>query len=153
MTKPVDKIAAAQVAGEVELAHAEITTATARMYYNEAENIIYLTTHSKAHIDVPEALENKAATWQLSQPRQAGILVIGQDEITTTPAMRALCATAEYNSGALAIALVSNKSTMKILGNFYLRINQPAVITRFFSTPEAGRNWLLRQLATMKKLA
>lgn len=125
----------------------EQITVTSILRYNEAENIILLQTFPGAHIDVPQAMENREAASRLCGKRKAGMLVVGTSEITTTPPMRELCATAEYNENVFAIALVSPLATMKILGNFYLRINRPAVITRFFTTPEAARNWLRREAA------
>jgi hypothetical protein len=125
----------------------EEITATSIQRYHEADNIILLQTFPGAHVDVPQAMENREASLRLSGNRKTGILVLGSGEITTTPAMRTLCATADYNSGVFAIALVSPLATMKILGNFYMRINRPAVPTRFFTTPEAARNWLLREAA------
>ncbi len=124
----------------------EITT-TSIQRYNEAENIILLQTFPGAHVDVPQAMENREAAFRLSGKRKAGMLVLGSGEISTTPAMRKLCASAEYNEGIFAIALVSPLASMKILGNFYMRIYRPAVPTRFFSTPDAARNWLLREAA------
>ncbi|MGL5888738.1 MAG: hypothetical protein ACRC3B_02565 [Bacteroidia bacterium] len=127
-------------------------TATSIQRFNEAENIILLQPFPGAHIDVPQAMENREASFRLSGKRKAGMLVVGSGEITTTPAMRELCATAEYNEGVFAIALVSALTTMKILGNFYLRINRPVVPTRFFSSPDAARNWLLREAAAYELL-
>lgn len=122
-------------------------TSTCIQRYNEAENIILLQVYPDARIDVPQAIENREAAFRLSPHRKVGMLVIGTRELSTTPAMRELCATAEYNEGVLAIALVSPLNSMKILGNFYLRINQPVVSTRFFSNADAARNWLLKEVA------
>lgn len=102
--------------------------------------------HPDATFDAPDAWENRAAALSLTQETPAGLLFTSDSNIVTTPEMRVVSASAKYNSHFVAVALVSSSMTMKILGNFYLRINRPTVPTRFFSMRESGELWLTTQL-------
>ncbi|MCU0435534.1 MAG: hypothetical protein MUC87_18895 [Bacteroidia bacterium] len=124
----------------------EATTSTARLLYYEEENLVYIEPFAGVVIDVPQAMENREAKNRLTGGiRKTGMLVNYNVDMSTTPAMRALCATADYNSGVYAIALVSALAHMKIAGNFYLRINRPVVATRFFNSIQPAQKWLITQ--------
>ncbi len=95
-----------------------------------------------AVFDVQQALDNKEASIRLADGKKFLLLFSSEGDIVTTPEMRTLCASAEYNDNLYAVALLSTNSAMKILGNFYLRLSRPVVPTRFFGNKENAVEWL-----------
>ncbi|MGL5888857.1 MAG: hypothetical protein ACRC3B_03180 [Bacteroidia bacterium] len=121
----------------------ETQTSTSRIWFDSAARIVYVEARAGSVFDVQEALENKEASLCLvGDGKKITLLFTSDGNITTTPAMRTLSASAEYNDNLYAVALLSTNSAMKILGNFYLRLSRPAVPTRFFSKKESAVEWL-----------
>jgi hypothetical protein len=120
----------------------ETQTSTSRIWFDSGTRIMHVEARSGAVFDVEQALENKEASIRLADGKKFLLLFSSEGDIVTTPAMRNLSATAEYNDNLNAVALVSANAAMKILGNFYLRLNRPVVPTRFFSNKADAAEWL-----------
>lgn len=121
----------------------EQESSTSSIRFDAERKIIFVTARAGAYFDVQQALENKAVALQLTANGRFTLLFISNGDIVTTPEMRRLCASPEYNNHLNAVALLSPSSAMKILGNFYLRLNRPAVPTRFFTVQEMAVDWLV----------
>lgn len=109
-----------------------------------------MTAHPGATFDAEHAIDNRTAALELAGWERCGLIFEAEGDIVTTPEMRQVSASAEYNSHFIAVALVSPSVAMKILGNFYMRINRPVVPTRFFSQHDPAEAWLLQQITTDK---
>jgi hypothetical protein len=120
----------------------ETQTSISRIWFDPGTRIMHVEARPGAVFDVEQALENKEASIRLADGKKFLLLFSSEGDIVTTPAMRNLSATPEYNDNLHAVALVSANAAMKILGNFYLRLNRPVVPTRFFSNKEDAAEWL-----------
>lgn len=127
-----------------------VKTATATVSFNPETRIVQMTAHPGATFDAEHAIDNRTAALELAGWQRCGLIFESEGDIVTTPEMRQVSASAQYNSHFIAVALVSPSVAMKILGNFYMRINKPVVPTRFFSQHEPAEAWLLEQIATDK---
>jgi hypothetical protein len=128
-----------------------VKTATATVSYNPQNRIAQMTAHPGATFDAEHAIDNRTAALELAGWERCGLIFESEGDIVTTPEMRQVSASAEYNSHFIAVALVSPSVAMKILGNFYMRINRPVVPTRFFSQHEQAEQWLVQQIAADKQ--
>jgi hypothetical protein len=126
-----------------------IETRTTFTSYDSTNRLVVMEVKDNAHFDAEHAWENKAAAKEVSGGNLCGLLFatpIGKEnEITTTAEMRSVSASKEFNEFFYAVALVSHRPSMKVLGNFYLKINRPVVPTRFFGDRELAMAWLKEQ--------
>lgn len=122
--------------------HLKIETSTAVVTYNSVSRVALVQTKPGVQIGVQESRANRSAVIQLSNGNKVGCIFFVVDDIVITPEMRADAATAEYNSPYIAMALVSPSMAMRMIGNFYLRVNRPVIPTRFFSSLESAEEWI-----------
>jgi hypothetical protein len=121
----------------------EIQTSTSRICFDPEARIVHVQARAGSVFDIQQAIENKEASLHLvGDGKKFTLLFTSDGDIVTTPAMRTLCASAEYNDNLYAVALLSTNSAMKILGNFYLRLSRPVVPTRFFGNKDNAVEWL-----------
>lgn len=123
-----------------------VKTATATITYNPETRVVQMTAYTGATFDAEHAIDNRTAALELAGWERCGLIFESDGDIITTPEMRHVSASAQYNSHFIAVALVSPSVAMKILGNFYMRINRPVVPTRFFSEHDLAEQWLIQQI-------
>jgi hypothetical protein len=70
-------------------------------------------------------------------------LITFDSYITTTSEAREFAASAESNIYTICDAFVVKKTALKLLGNFYLSMNKPAVPTQLFEDVESAKKWLV----------
>ncbi|MGL5888739.1 MAG: hypothetical protein ACRC3B_02570 [Bacteroidia bacterium] len=123
-----------------------IKTETALISYDPETRIVQMTAYPGTTFDATHAIDNRTAALELAGWERCGLIFESEGDIITTPAMRQVSASAQYNSHYIAVALVSPSVAMKILGNFYMRINRPVVPTRFFSQHNIAAEWLKQEI-------
>ncbi|MGL4599648.1 MAG: hypothetical protein ACRCYO_19135 [Bacteroidia bacterium] len=125
-------------------------TRTTHITYDPQRKIVFMVAKPQAHFDAEHAWENRNAAIALCPGEKCCLVFETERDITTTSEMRAASASPLYNEFYSAVALVSPSIAMKLMGNFYLRINNPVVPTRFFSTRESAVFWLGKQVEMLK---
>ncbi|MCA6361492.1 MAG: hypothetical protein IM638_00505 [Bacteroidetes bacterium] len=120
----------------------ETLTSTSHLRFDPEKRIMYVTARAGAMFDVEQVKENKSAALSIADQQLFSLLFITEGEITATPQARQLQASAEFCEGLYAVGLMSSSHAMKILANFYLRINRPEIPTRFFTRLESAEDWL-----------
>lgn len=120
----------------------ETVTTTSRLRFDAEKRIMYVTANAGAMFDVEQVRENKFAALSIADGEVFSLLFMTDGDITVTPQARQLQASAEFCEGLYAVGLMSASQTMKILANFYLRINRPEIPTRFFVRLESAEEWL-----------
>jgi hypothetical protein len=125
-------------------------TRTTHISYDPQSNIAFMVAKPHAHFDAEHAWENQRAAVSFFGEEKGCLVFEAERDITTTSEMREVSASPEYNAFYIAVALVSPSVAMKLLGNFYLRINKPVVPTRFFATRESAVFWLGKQQEVQK---
>lgn len=103
---------------------------------------MYVTARAGSFFDVEQAKENKLAALSIADGKKFALLFTADGDISVTPQARHLQASAEFCEGLSAMGLMSNSPAMKIVANFYMRINRPHVPTRFFTRMDTAEQWL-----------
>lgn len=94
--------------------------------------------HSKA-----DAEENIVVTRQVSAEKPRPILIDMTDVRSMTREAREIYAKEGNDSRVKAIGIVTRSSMGRIVGNFFLGFNKPAVPTRLFKTHKVAKKWLM----------
>lgn len=97
---------------------------------------------SGAEVTQPDAVENVGVTGQLTQGRRWPVLVDLRAVRSQSAEARAYLAGDEANRVSLAVALLIRSPLSRVVGNFYLGFNRPAVPTRLFTSPGEAAAWL-----------
>ncbi|MBK9283548.1 MAG: hypothetical protein IPM51_04430 [Sphingobacteriaceae bacterium] len=74
------------------------------------------------------------------------VLTEAEGAFNPTPGARSAGASKEYSKHVSALALCSNQTVLKILGNLFVQINKPAVKTKFFDDRDKALTWLNQQM-------
>lgn len=94
--------------------------------------------------ELKDALENVELTKQILKGKARPLLV----DMTTTKSMareaREEYAKAGVDSIVTAIGIVTKSAISRIVANFFLSFNKPAVPTRLFDNAEAAKKWLMQ---------
>lgn len=98
------------------------------------------------HVDVDDVLFFKQANTSLMGNEAYAILVVSEQGSTISKEARALSASDEFKKNTVAKAFLVNNLPHRIVGNFYLKVNRPAIPTRIFSDREQALNWLRSML-------
>lgn len=103
-----------------------------------------LTVVMKPNIDlgIPEMAEllEFSANFQGYQKRYT--IIDTRSNYNSTPEVRDFYAKSEYNKYRLADAFIVNSLAMRLLINFYIKINKPSIPSKMFNTPEAAVAWI-----------
>lgn len=102
-------------------------------------------------IEKEDILELKKANLKLAEGERYVVLVVSGHLASISKEARELSASKEFAVQAIAKALVVEYLGHKIVGNFYLKINKPAMKTKLFSNREDALIWLRKKLSKDKK--
>jgi hypothetical protein len=97
-------------------------------------------------IDVEDVEEAKRITVERYPNTKFFVLARGIEFFTLTKEARSLAATKEHSDNTIAIAFYSNNTSLQLVGNMYLKIDKPHVLTKIFSDLNAAKEWLQEQL-------
>jgi hypothetical protein len=120
----------------------KITTKVAQMSFNEKSRILQMRVHENAKIGIAEMVENVMSANALANGKKYLKLVEGNKNVSVTKEARDLSAAMKEWDNSIAVALVVKSMTNKIIANFYINFNKPAVPTRIFTTKEKAIEWL-----------
>jgi hypothetical protein len=95
-----------------------------------------------ADVDLADARECLAAGARLTDGRAVPVLVDLRPIRSQTAEARAHFASVHTRRVATAVALVIASPVSRVIGNFFLRLNQPEAPTRLFESEEEARAWL-----------
>lgn len=71
------------------------------------------------------------------------MLMIPGEQTTGDHFSRQYFALPEHINVISKSAIVLNSSSQRLVGNFFLRVNKPAIPTKLFNYPEEAWNWLI----------
>lgn len=74
--------------------------------------------------------------------KKYAVLMEAQDFFQIGTETRRVAASVEYSKDLIAVALYSKNLSLKILGSLYIKINRPAVPTKFFDDRPKAVEWL-----------
>ncbi len=115
----------------------------AYLEYDETNNILFYRVKQNMEIDVARINEmiNDVAEF-MGEKKHMAVIDFGGDLTSTTEA-RAFYAASDYiKKYRLADAFLVNSVSVRIVANFFIKVNKPEVSTRLFSNEEDALKWL-----------
>lgn len=123
----------------------EITTSTTTIRLL-GKNVLENKVRDNAIIDVEQIHEIKAANMQLCGGEDYVVLVDSGHFSTITKEARELSACPKFAQNTVAKALLVYSLGHRLVGEFYIKVNKPKIITKVFTDREKAISWLQAQL-------
>lgn len=96
-----------------------------------------------AEIDLEHARENSQTVREISGDQVYPILVDIRKIRSISKEARDHFAMRDRKPGVIAIAMLVSSPLSRIIGNFFLGLNQPAVPTRMFTDRDMAERWIV----------
>lgn len=114
------------------------------------DGICYTVVKFNAIIELEDALENTAAVKKVSAGTAFPILVNLKEINYISKEARDHFSMQNRTPGVTAIAMLIKSPSSKIIGNFFLGLNKPAVPTKLFTDKGKAVNWLQQFIPSQK---
>jgi hypothetical protein len=118
-----------------------IETKTAQIYLKN--DILYLTYNEKSVIGIEEIKENLEARIKLQEAKRVLTFVDVREVWEYSPEARAIVGGDDFKAITIAMAVVVGYALpIKIIANFFMKINKPNYPTKLFKNEENAIKWL-----------
>jgi hypothetical protein len=118
-----------------------IETKTAQIYLKN--DILYLTYNEKSVIGIEEIKENLDARLKLQEAKKVLTFVDVREVWEYSPEARAIIGGDDFKAITIAMAVVVGYALpIKIIANFFMKINKPNYPTKLFKNEENAIKWL-----------
>lgn len=114
-------------------------------YHLRADGILVQTIVLADKQTLEDAKANTAAFAELAGGRKRRLLVDMAVPYSTEPGVRAYYASEEAGRFITALGMITRSSSARIIGNFFLSINNPGYPCKMFANVEDAARWLLAQ--------
>lgn len=115
-------------------------------------SLVQLELEEGKEVDTQDVIEINDTCMKLSNDQAyAQLILMNKPGVGSTPDARKLSAQIHTKYPILAVALVVSSLSEKLIANFYIKFNRPAVPTRMFTNEKEALNWLHEQLRLYKK--
>jgi len=104
--------------------------------------IIQIHLKSNQEIELPDALEIFAAMGELSEGKKFPVFIDAGDFVSIDEEVRSFSANKVANIYTLADAIAVDSLAQKLLANFYIKNDQPAVPSKVFTNKHEALQWL-----------
>jgi hypothetical protein len=111
-------------------------------YFVREDGIVIQAVVSSRKQTLEDVRENTRVFNSIAAGRRRLLLVDMRVSYAVEPKARAFYATPEASRWVLAVAMVTPSTATRILGNFFLGLNQPSYPCRMFATVDEGVAWL-----------
>lgn len=98
-----------------------------------------------AEVSVEDAMENSKVVNGFYVNEKFPLLIDARGIKSISREARSFFTTNGRETNTMAFAIVIDSSVSKVVGNFFLGINKPAVHTKLFLNEKAAVEWLLNQ--------
>lgn len=98
-----------------------------------------------AEVSVEDAMENSKVVNGFYVNEKFPLLIDARGIKSISREARSFFTTNGRETNTMAFAIVIDSSVSKVVGNFFLGINKPAVPTKLFLNEKAAIEWLLNQ--------
>ena len=116
------------------------------------DQLIQCSVDDHSHFCLEELIKVREATNKLSGGKPYSILLEPGEFTSFSTEAKAASVTEEYTKDRIALAIIESNLGLKIVVDFYLRVNRPIVTTRAFKSKKKAIIWLESiQLANEKK--
>lgn len=97
-------------------------------------------------IDATDIQRIRECNLEIMGDKKYCVLITSHFLASITKDARELSASREFRHNTIAKALFVNNIGQKMVGNFYLQVNRPAIKTKMFTDREKALEWLREQL-------
>lgn len=112
------------------------------------QHIIAFRVHDHATFGLNEMLEVREANLELSEGKPYCVMMEAGAFANFTKEAREASASPEHTKNRIALALVQDNLAIKMITEFYLKINKPVGATKAFRNREEALKWLVGQRDT-----
>lgn len=106
------------------------------------DGIVRTKIKSGSNVSIDEAKENSEAVNSLYTGEKFPLLIDSRGIKSMTREARNQFSTKDRETHAKAFAIIIDSSLSKVIGNFFMGINKPAVPTRLFDNEIEAEKWL-----------
>jgi hypothetical protein len=99
------------------------------------------------HLEVKDMLAIKKSNQAIAEGAAYSVLVTSGHLSSISNEARILTASSEFAEGTIAKALLISSMGHRIVGNFYLTVNRPALPTQIFTERQKALDWLRQKVA------
>jgi hypothetical protein len=109
----------------------------------ELEDDILVATYKKGNkITVEVARDIVQARVKFTENRSVGVLLCNQGVISFTKDARSYLSSPEGTRGIKAAAILTDTAATVMIGNFFIKVNQPPIPVKLFSNRVRAMEWL-----------
>jgi len=111
-----------------------------------APNLVLLSLKDNITIEVEDIIEIKDINTKLTNGNNYGLITNSGNYTSISNEARKLTANKEMEGKRIAMSIIINSLSQRMLVNFYLKINKPSIPTKSFSNLKDSREWIEKQL-------
>ena len=100
----------------------------------------------KFNVTIVHAMENSKAVNSLKQDKKFPLMIDARDINSITRDARDFFSTRGRETNINSMAVIIRSTISRVIGNFFLGINKPAVPTRLFEHEQEAEEWLRTKL-------
>jgi hypothetical protein len=110
--------------------------------FAEADGTIVLRYHPECRLDVQKTALVASAHIALAEGRKRPVFADCRGLVSTDRASRQLAAGPDIVAVTARLAILVDNPVARVLGNFFLRVTEPAYATQIFNDESKARAWL-----------
>ena len=109
-------------------------------------NIVLVTVKDNSVIDIEEIIAIKKINLELVGNLNYGLIIETGEFTSISNEARTMMTTKEIEENRIAIAIIIHHLPQRLLANFFLRINNPAVPAKIFSNRDSALMWIEKKI-------
>jgi len=109
-------------------------------------NIVMVSVKDNSVIDIEEIIEIKKINLGLAENNNYGLIIETGKYTSISNEARTMMATKQIEEKRVAIAIIIHHLPQRLLANFFLKINNPAIPAKIFSNKNAALKWIELQI-------
>lgn len=111
-----------------------------------SDKIIKIFIFENTEIDELDIAEMKMINRKLVPQGKYALMICASDPFQITSEARKLSTSKDFSADRIALALVSDSSANKFLGNFFINFNKPVNPTKIFTDEVEAIGWLNKEI-------
>ena len=112
-------------------------------------NIVMVTVKDNSIIDIEEIIAIKKLNVELVGGVNYGLIIETGRYTSISNEARTMMVTKQIEENRVAIAIIINHLPQRILANFFLKINNPAVPAKIFSSRQRALQWMEKKISQL----